>query len=78
MSTQLDDLVAATPSTRDRYVDFLRTVSILAVVFGHWFIGIIWWQDGIIRTTSAVGVTSWLWLVTWFFQVMPSGDRVLA
>jgi fucose 4-O-acetylase-like acetyltransferase len=71
MSTQLDDLVAATPSTRDRYVDFLRAVSILAVVFGHWFIGIIWWQDGIIRTTSAVGVTSWLWLATWFFQVMP-------
>jgi fucose 4-O-acetylase-like acetyltransferase len=71
MTTQLDDLVAATPSMRDRYVDFLRAVSILAVVFGHWFIGIIWWQGGIIRTTSAVGVTSWLWLATWFFQVMP-------
>jgi fucose 4-O-acetylase-like acetyltransferase len=71
MTTQLDDLVAATPSTRDRYVDFLRAVSILAVVFGHWFIAIIWWQGGIIRTTSAVGVTSWLWMATWFFQVMP-------
>jgi fucose 4-O-acetylase-like acetyltransferase len=71
MASTLDDLVAATPSTRDRYVDFLRAVSILAVVFGHWFIGIIWWQHGIIRTTSAVGVTSWMWLATWFFQVMP-------
>ncbi len=67
----LDEMAAKTPETRDRYVDFLRAVSILAVVLGHWFIGIIWWQGGIIRTTSAVGVTSWLWLATWFFQVMP-------
>jgi fucose 4-O-acetylase-like acetyltransferase len=67
----LDELVAKTPATRDRYVDFLRATSIVAVVFGHWFIGIIWWQDGIIRDTSAIGVTSWLWLLTWFLQVMP-------
>jgi fucose 4-O-acetylase-like acetyltransferase len=67
----LDELVAKTPETRDRYVDFLRAVSIVAVVFGHWFIGIIWWRHGIIRDTSAIGVTSWLWLATWFFQVMP-------
>jgi hypothetical protein len=52
-------------------MDFLRAASIVAVVFGHWFIGIIWWQGGVIRTTSAVGVTSYLWLGTWFFQVMP-------
>lgn len=65
------ELAARTPATRDRYVDFLRAVSILAVVVGHWLIGIIWWHDGIIRTTSAVGVTPWLWLGTWVFQVMP-------
>jgi len=34
-------------------------------------IGIVWWQDGVLRTTSAVGVTTGLWLATWFFQVMP-------
>jgi peptidoglycan/LPS O-acetylase OafA/YrhL len=67
----LNELVAKTPDTRDRYVDFLRALSILAVVFGHWFIGIIWWDQGIIRDTSAIGVTSWLWLATWFLQVMP-------
>src|SRR5207244_3809770 len=43
----------------------------VAVVFGHWMIGIVWWQDGVLRTTSAVGVTTGLWLATWFFQVMP-------
>jgi peptidoglycan/LPS O-acetylase OafA/YrhL len=67
----LNELVAKTPDTRDRYVDFLRAISIVAVVFGHWFIGIIWWEQGIIRDTSAIGVTSWLWLATWFLQVMP-------
>jgi hypothetical protein len=68
---EVASLAARTPATRDRYVDFLRAASILAVVFGHWFIGIIWWQDGLLRLTSAVGITSYLWLATWFFQVMP-------
>jgi fucose 4-O-acetylase-like acetyltransferase len=67
----IDELAARTPDTRDRSVDFLRAFAILAVVFGHWFIGIIHWDGGVIRTTSAVGVTSYLWLMTWFFQVMP-------
>ena len=67
----LDALAAATPATRDRYVDLLRAVSICAVVFGHWFIGIIHVEDGLVSLTSAVGVTSGLWLGTWLFQVMP-------
>ena len=65
------ELAAATPATRDRVVDFLRGVSILMVIFGHWFIGVVSWQDGVIRTTSAIGVTPGLWLLTWVFQVMP-------
>ena len=41
------------------------------MVLGHWMIGIIAWDGGIIRTTSAIGVTPLLWLATWFLQVMP-------
>lgn len=67
----LDALAAATPATRDRYVDFLRAVSICAVVFGHWFIGLIHREDDLVTLSSAVGVTSGLWLGTWLFQVMP-------
>jgi hypothetical protein len=67
----VEELAAATPATRDRVVDLLRGVSILAVIFGHWFIGVVSWQDGVIRTTSAIGVTPGLWLLTWVFQVMP-------
>jgi len=71
MSSRLDEMARATPATRDRYVDFLRAASIVAVVFGHWFISINHLQRDIFSTTSAVGVTSGLWAGTWLFQVMP-------
>ena len=71
MGGNVSELVAQTPSTRDRYVDFLRAVSILAVVCGHWMIGVIVWDHGLIRDTSAIGLTPYLWLATWLLQVMP-------
>ncbi|MDP9329979.1 MAG: acyltransferase [Actinomycetota bacterium] len=64
-------MAARTPDTRDRTVDFLRAASILTVVAGHWTIGIIYWRGGVIGTSSAIGVTSWMWLATWVLQVMP-------
>ena len=67
----LQDLVDATPDSRDRFMDFLRAASIVAVVFGHWFIGVIIWEEGIIRSVSAIGLTSWLWMLTWAMQVIP-------
>ncbi len=71
MSTRLDETVRATPATRDRYIDFLRAASIVAVVFGHWFIAINHFERDVFSTTSAVGVTTGLWAGTWLFQVMP-------
>ncbi len=69
--TGLDAMVAATPATRDRYVDFLRAASIVVVVLGHWTISLIAWDGGVIRSTSALGKGAGLWLATWVFQVMP-------
>ena len=69
-AADLDALVRATPSSRDRSMDFLRAASILAVVFGHWFISINHWEQGVIRSTSAI-VTTGARLFTWVFQVMP-------
>jgi fucose 4-O-acetylase-like acetyltransferase len=71
MATRVDELVAATPSTRDRYVDFLRAASIMVVVIGHWTIALIFWDEGVIRSTSAIGQAPGLWLATWLCQVMP-------
>lgn len=68
---RLQQLVDATPASRDRYVDFLRAASILVVVVGHWTIAVIHWDDGVIRSTSAIGQAPGLWLATWVFQVMP-------
>ncbi|HXF36277.1 MAG TPA: acyltransferase [Actinomycetota bacterium] len=71
MGTRLDELAARTPATRDRSVDLLRAASIVTVVLGHWFISINHWEGGLLTTTSAIGVTPWMWLGTWVFQVMP-------
>jgi Acyltransferase family len=67
----VEEAVRATQATRDRYVDFLRAFSILAVVFGHWLIAVVYWEDGVIGSHSAIGMTPWLWILTWFLMVMP-------
>ena len=71
MGARIQDLAEATPASRDRYVDFLRAASILAVVVGHWLIAIIHWDGGVIRSTSVIGRAPGLWMATWVFQVMP-------
>ena len=67
----VDALVDATPASRDRVVDFLRAVSICAVGDRALDDRMIIVTRGVLRTTSAIGVTSWLWLATWVLQVMP-------
>lgn len=71
MIRSLDAMADRTPASRDRTMDFLRAFSIAAVVLGHWLIGILWWEDGLIYQTSAIGETTGLWLATWVLQVMP-------
>jgi peptidoglycan/LPS O-acetylase OafA/YrhL len=68
---KLDDLVRATPASRDRHIDFLRAASILVVVVGHWLMLILIWQDGVVRSVSVIGRAPGLWLATWLLQVMP-------
>ena len=64
-------LAAATPETRDRYADFLRAFSILVVVFGHWLIAVVTWQDGKVDGANALEVIDGIWVLTWVLQVMP-------
>jgi hypothetical protein len=65
------ELAAKTPTTRDRYVDFLRAFSISVVVIGHWLTAVIIRTDGGIRVFNAIGIIPGLWVTTWVFQVMP-------
>ncbi len=71
MWSQAKEMSAKTPADRNRYVDFLRAVSILTVVTGHWLIVGIYYADGSINFTKllvAQPETQWM---TWVFQVMP-------
>ncbi len=69
--SSLDRMVAATPAQRDRYVDFLRALSIFVVVFGHWLMAIIVWRDGSFSGASALDEINGIWILTWILQVMP-------
>ena len=64
-------LAAATPESRDRYVDFLRAFSIAVVVFGHWLMTVVYLDDGKLSGVSLLEVVPWAWAATWFLQVMP-------
>jgi hypothetical protein len=65
-------LAAATPATRDRYVDLLRVVSLGVVVLGHWLMAVVvTGPDGAVRTTNLLAVVPSLQPMTWLLQVMP-------
>jgi hypothetical protein len=65
------ELAEKTPDSRNRYVDFLRAVSIGAVVFGHWLIAAPWVQDGRLRLDHMLSLEPWTRWLTLLFQVMP-------
>lgn len=60
-----------TPSDRNRYVDLLRAVSIVAVVVGHWLIAAPHIVDGEISGINMLAHSPWTQWLTWAFQVMP-------
>lgn len=64
------DLAAATPASRDRYVDLLRAFSLTAVVVGHWLAVTIVVVDGRIQGRHVLEVLPSTHLLTWGFQVM--------
>jgi len=65
------ELAAATPQSRDRYVDFLRALSIAVVVFGHWLMAIVFYDGGRVSGENALEVIPGIWALTWILQVMP-------
>ena len=67
----LDLLVDATPPTRDRYVDFLRALSIVVVVAWHWVFSITQWNHGRLAMPNPIQYAPWLWPATWVLQIMP-------
>jgi peptidoglycan/LPS O-acetylase OafA/YrhL len=69
--SQVKEMAAKTPEDRNRYVDFLRAISILMVVSGHWLIVALYYKDGTLTPGDLLELrpnTQWM---TWLFQVMP-------
>ncbi|MBN6050847.1 acyltransferase, partial [Nonomuraea sp. RK-328] len=56
---------------RDKYVDWLRALSLIVVVVWHWAFTILQWAPGGPEPTSPLGFTSGLWILTWLLQVLP-------
>ena len=64
-------LVAATPATRQRSVDLLRTASLGVVVLGHWLMAVLAWEDGRPTVGNALTDVPAARYATWVLQVMP-------
>lgn len=66
------DLAAATPTTRDRYVDLCRVVALSAVMLGHFLMAaVVVGDDGAVSVTNSLALVPDLRILTWLFQVMP-------
>ncbi len=65
------EMAEKTPAERNRYVDFLRSVSILVVIIGHWLIATAWYVDGELQTGHLLQQAPHMQWLTWIFQVMP-------
>ncbi|MGN9775860.1 acyltransferase family protein [Micromonospora sp. H33] len=69
---RLRRLAAATPASRDRYVDLLRALAIVLVVLGHWTVATIGYDaTGQPTGRSALPDLPWAYPLTWAVQVMP-------
>lgn len=59
------------PPERDRYVDLLRSVSLVVVVIWHWVFTILVISPETVSPSNPIGATRGLWVATWVLQVMP-------
>jgi peptidoglycan/LPS O-acetylase OafA/YrhL len=60
-----------TPASRERFIDLLRAIAIVAVVLGHWLVTVVEYQDGQLVGRSALPDLRWAHPITWLVQVMP-------
>ena len=66
------ELAAQTPASRNRYVDFLRAVSIFLVIGGHWTAAAPYFEaEGGLVVTHVLATSPWTHWLTWVVQVMP-------
>ncbi|MFF4621292.1 acyltransferase family protein [Nonomuraea jabiensis] len=57
-------------AARDPFIDLLRVFGMALIVFQHWTIPVLTYDDGRLATGNALS-TPGVWVVTWISQVMP-------
>ncbi|ALG06904.1 acyltransferase family protein [Kibdelosporangium phytohabitans] len=57
-------------SKRDPFLDVVRVLAILLVVFQHWLVPVLGWNGTELTTGNAYATPGW-WALTWVGQVMP-------
>jgi surface polysaccharide O-acyltransferase-like enzyme len=65
------EAAANTAESRNRCVDFLRALSIIAVITGHWLVTAVFLEDGQVYVSNLLVHQEWSKWLTWVFQVMP-------
>lgn len=68
---RLRRMVEETPASRERYIDLLRAISIVAVVLGHWLVVVVEDTGGELTGRSALPYLEWAHPITWLVQVVP-------
>ncbi len=69
---RLAEIAERTPASRNRYVDFLRAMSMLVVTFGHWLAAAPYIDaTGNLVAAHILTVIPWTAWLTWIVQVMP-------
>ncbi|WP_031171102.1 acyltransferase family protein [Streptosporangium roseum] len=71
MRRQARRLAERTPPQRERHVDLLRAVAIVAVVVGHWLAIYVTHDSRGFQGGNILRVVPWARPLTWPFQVMP-------
>ncbi len=70
-TTTAQSLQDRTPADRDRVIDFVRGLSILVVVLGHWTMAAVTQAPDGLRLGNVLSVSPALHPATWLLQVMP-------
>jgi hypothetical protein len=65
------EVEASTPATRDRAIDVIRIVSLVAVVVGHTIIATSTLRDGVFIWRNLLAASPVFQALTWVFQIMP-------
>ncbi|ETK36722.1 acyltransferase family protein [Microbispora sp. ATCC PTA-5024] len=69
---RISRLAEQTPPSRERFIDLLRALSIVAVVLGHWLATVVGYdRRGDLTGRSALPELPWAHPLTWVVQVMP-------